>query len=73
MDSMTALASTLQKRATFAFEGCRGEVLGSQDENIGLETVFEQGLDGVLRGFGLHLTRGGHEGISVRWTRAVFL
>ncbi len=45
-----------------ALERRRQRMLGAQHEDVGLETVLQQGLHRVLRGFGLQLARSGHVG-----------
>ena len=45
-----------------ALEVGRERMLGAQHEDVGLQTVLQQSLDGVLRRLGLQLARSGHVG-----------
>ena len=66
MDSITALASTLQNNATLRRSETGKRMLRTQDEDVGLQTVLQQRLHRMLRGLGLQLARSGHIGISVK-------
>ena len=56
---MTACSSTLQKAAIFCFISRLQVAVGAAEQDVGLDADGEQLLDGVLRGLGLQLLRGG--------------
>jgi hypothetical protein len=56
---MTARSSTLQKSGDLLLHLAAQRAVGAAQQNVGLDSDGEQFLDGVLRGLGLQLLRGG--------------
>ena len=59
---ITAFSSTLQKAAIFCLISRLSGAVGAAEQNVGLDADGEQLLDGVLRGLGFQLLRGGDPG-----------